>query len=372
MPRVSGGYKTLSPIQLCNGLSALRDGSITYRAFRAYLGLFEMKARREAAERTRKRDRSRRGSEPRFTLSELQRLTGGRDEAFVRRDVKRLERAGLVRLTDKAITITETPLPSARSLIDLACLRSRSRTRPIPFPRPVLRFLAKCPRPSVTKTLLALAVRGLTFDRETGSPKGRGTAKASWIAEFTGLSLRAAKSARTELIELGWISRDTGSHQWKLNRDGAYFVINLAWRCKCAGSDSAPRMAEIGTDSAPPIERPVTPNGVKTRNDLGFNDEPSIRNVRAGDLNRLSRMESLYWQAEAQGFIRHSESTVLSFVAAAVRAREVGDDPPRVFATIIRRGLWSHISGPQEDYARRALTRYREDMPLAFSRRKAA
>jgi hypothetical protein len=83
-------------------------------------------------------------------------------------------------------------------------------------------------------------------------------------------------------------------------------------------------------------------------------------------------MESLYWQAEAQGFIRHSESTVLSFLAAAVRAREVGDDPPRVFTAIIRRGLWSHISGPQEDYARRALARYRENVPLAFARKRAA
>ncbi len=370
--RIHGGYKTLSPIQLCNGLAALRDGSITYRAFRAYLGLFEMKARREAAERTRKRDRSRRSSGTRFTLFELQRLTGGRDEASVRRDVNQLERVGLVRLTDKALTITETPLPFSRALLERSCQGSRSRTRPMPFPRPVLRFLARCRKPSLAKTLLAVALRGLSFDRETGVPKGRGTAKASWIAEFTGLSLRAAKSARTELIKLGWMSRDTGSRQWKLNRDGAYFVINLDWRLAACGTNSAPQPVKSGTESAPPIERQETPNGVKTRNGLGSNEEPSIRNVREGDLNRLSRMESLYWQAEMQGFIHHSESTVLSFIAAAVRAREVGDDPPRVFSTIIRRGLWSHISGPQEDYARRSLARYREDKPLAFRRKLAA
>ena len=370
--RISGGYKTLSPIQLCNGLGALRDGSITYRAFRAYLGLFEMKARREAAERARKRVRAGRSFGVRFTLSELHGLTGGRDGASVRRDVNRLERLGLVRLTDKGLTITETPLPFGRPLLEHACRGSRSTTRPIPFPRPVLRFLARCGKPSLAKSLLALAVRGLSIERGTGSVKGRGTAKASWIAEFTGISLRAAKAARAELIQLGWVSRDTGSHQWKLNRDGAYFVINFAWRSTVTIAASAPRGHEISTESAPPIERPVTPNGVKTRNSLGSDEEPSIRNVRAGDLNRLSRMEALYWQAEAQGFIRHSESTVLSFVAAAVRAREVGDDPPRVFTAIIRRGLWSHISGPQEDYARRALARYREDVPLAFARKKAA
>lgn len=370
--RIAGGYKTLSPIQLCNGLGALQEGVITYRAFRAYLGLFEMKARREAAERARKRDRSATSIRTRYTLFELQRLTGAADEASVRRDVNCLERVGLARMTDKGLTITEVPLSFGRLLLEAACRGSRSRTRPIPIPRPVLRFLADCRKPSVAKTLLALAVRGLSVERETGQPKGRGTAKASWIAQFTALSLRAAKAARTELIQLGWISRDTGSHQWKLNRDGAYFVINLAWRAKAADLASAPPRLETSTESAPPKERQETPNGVKTRNRLGSIEEPSIRNVRAGDLNRLSRMESLYWQAEASGFIKHSESTALSFIAAAVRAREVGDDPPRVFSTIIRRRLWTHISGPQEEYARKALARYREDQPLAFRRKMAA
>lgn len=369
---VSGGYKTVSPIQICNGLGALREGVITYRAFRAYLGLFEMKARREAAERVRKQDRSTASVGTRYTLLELQRLVGAPNEASVRRDVNRLERVGLARMTDKTLTITELPLSFAHSLLEAACQGARSRTRPIPVPRPVFRFLTTCRKPSVSRTLLAVAIRGLSFDRETGLPKGRGTAKASWIAALAGLSLRAVKAARTELIEIGWMSRDTGSHQWKLNRDGAYFVIDLAWRAGVVSLASAPPMHGSGTESAPPIERQKTPNGVKTRNQLASTEEPSIRNVRAGDLNRLSRMESLYWQAEAQALIEHSESSVLSFIAAAVRAREVGDDPPRVFAAIVRRALWSHITSSQEDYTRRKLARYREDQPLAFRRKTAA
>lgn len=369
---IFGGYKTLSPIQISNGLGALRANLISYRTFRSYLALFEMKARREAAARARVRKRRRIAPRSRYTLFELQCLTGARDEASVKRDVRRLERLGLVRLTERELKITDSKLPFAETVLELACIGRRSKTRPIPIPRPILCYLAACRRPSLAKAFLALAIRGLSIDRRSGAPKGRGTAKASWIAEFAGLSLRGAKFARAQLIELGWVSRDQGSHQWKLNRDGAYFVVNFAWGASARRRRLAPPVPTLGTGSAPPIVRQETPYGSKTRNCLGSTRQPSIRNVRTSDLSRFSRMESLYWQAERDGLIKHSESAALSFIAAAVRAREVGDDPPRVFSAIVRRGLWSHISGPQEDHARRALARYRENVPRAFRREVAA
>jgi len=371
---VPGGYQTLSPIQICNGLAAIQSGLITYRAFRSYIALFEMKARREAAKRSRTRDRVQGEGKVRYELSELQRLTGTPEEAMMRKVVRSLQRAGLAHFTQNAVTFTEVPLPFARPLLERARGSSRSITRPVPVPRHVLRYVARCAKPSVARTMLVLALRGLSIDRTTGTVKNRGTAKASWIAEAGDISLRAAKAARSELIRLGWITKDTGSHQWKLNRDGAYFVIDTAWRASGESAETAPLPAEISTRSAPPRERPETPNGVKTRNSsLGFTEqEPSIRDVREGDLNRLSRMEALYWQSEAAGLIRHSESMALAFLAASVRARELGDDPPRMFAGIIRRGLWDHVSAAQEDHARRALARYREDFPDAFRRRLVA
>lgn len=372
--RIQGGYQTLSPIQICNALAALRAGTINYQGLRTYIALFEMKARREAADRHRKPDSSRKATTPEYTISELQRLTGASNEVAVRKAVRVSERAGLGRLGRNAITITETPLPAARELLEVARGRGRGATRPVPVPRAVLRFIAGCARPSVARTMLALALRGLAFDRTTGAVKSRGTAKASWIAEVAGISLRAAKAARAELIQLGWISKDTGSHQWKLNRDGAYFEIDTGWRPAGAERESAPPPARISAGSAPPYERPETPYGIKTRNSsLGFTEqEPSIRDVRDRDLNRLSRMEALYWQAEATGLLSHSENMVLQFLAASVRARELGDDPPRMFAGIVRQGLWAHASAAQEDHARRALARYREDFPDAFRRRMAA
>lgn len=373
--RIPGGYQTMSPIQVSNGLAAVQVGAINHQGLRVYIALFELKARREAAERHRKTNSSQRAAViPEYGVVELQRLTGASGEASIRKALRAIERAGLGRFRKSAITITETPLPFARDILHLATGRGRGATRPMPVPRAVLRFLAGESRPSIARTMLALAIRGLAFDRKTGAVKSKGTAKASWIAEVAGVSLRAAKAARAELIRLEWITKDTGSHQWKLNRDGAYFVIDTGWRPAGAKRESAPPLAQIRTGSAPPYERPETPNGSKTRNSsLGLTEqEPSIRDVRAGDLNRLSRMESLYWQAEAAGLIRHSESMVLQFLAASVRAREVGEDPPRMFAGIIRQGLWNHASGVQEDYARTALMRYREDFPEAFRRKMVA
>ena len=50
----------------------------------------------------------------------------------------------------------------------------------------------------------------------------------------------------------------------------------------------------------------------------------------------------------------------LNFVAAAVLAREVGVDPPRVFVTLVRDGWWQNITHAQEESARQALAMYRE------------
>jgi predicted transcriptional regulator len=69
----------------------------------------------------------------------------------------------------------------------------------------------------------------LSIARRTGEICAKGTVKASWIAGNFGLSRRAVKYAQAELRQLGWITKDSRSHQLKLNRDGAYFVINLNW-----------------------------------------------------------------------------------------------------------------------------------------------
>ena len=55
--------------------------------------------------------------------------------------------------------------------------------------------------------MLAYCVRGLSLARD-GEVKGKGTAKACWIADTFGVSLRAVRLAQAELIAAGFISRD--------------------------------------------------------------------------------------------------------------------------------------------------------------------
>jgi hypothetical protein len=90
------------------------------------------------------------------------------------------------------------------------------------------------------------------------------------------------------------------------------------------------------------------------------------------DLGRFTRMEDLFWQAVDRKLLRGSEMDALNFLAASLRAR-YGKvrDPVRVFVSIVRRGLWSHITCEEEERARVALARHRERFPEAFRVRAA-
>jgi hypothetical protein len=94
---------------------------------------------------------------------------------------------------------------------------------------------------------------------------------------------------------------------------------------------------------------------------------PTLRNVVPADLWRFDRLEALYGQAVAAGWIPPSEAQALDFIAAAVRARQVEDgDPVRIFVATVRQHLWHHITLDQEDHARRTLTRFRDQDPDRF------
>jgi hypothetical protein len=94
--------------------------------------------------------------------------------------------------------------------------------------------------------------------------------------------------------------------------------------------------------------------------------QPDLRDIRNDDLRRLDRVAALYRQAVRVGWLAGSEANALNFAAAAVRAREVDGDPARVFVSLVRRGLWHHITQAQEERARRALSRFREVDPDLF------
>ena len=381
-------YKTITPIQLCNGLAALLSGIISFRAFRVYLGCFELVAIREAAGRDNKRKGKRVGEKVRFRLEELKNLCSVASLGGIRREVNSLRKANLLDFTESQITITQTPLPYSLELLD-DVLGQRKKTRPIPVPRRILRYLASSTKPVLAKTLIAYLLRGPSLKPKTEEINSRGTVKASWIADTFSCSLRGVKQARLDLIELGIISKDENSYQRKLNRDGAYFELNMTWgreesapqavdnslnktsKTVTQSHEFAPPRVQTCHEFAPPIERLKTSNEVKNqktrraepsgvcKQTFSGDKPPSIRDIQPEDLREFSRNEALYWQARSRELISSSEADILNWIAASIRARET-KSPGRVFMGIIKRKLFHHITQAQEDQARRALNRRRE------------
>jgi hypothetical protein len=369
---IQSGYKTLTPIEIANCFSALAAGNISYRGVRVYFGCLAIAAIREAAARTGAR-RDKRAERCRYRVSELAKLSGI-SERGVKRELRVLERASILKFTEKEIAAGKEALPGSEALCQ-ALAGKRSPKRPIPVPRSVLRFVAGCSKGALGKTMLAYAARGLSIERSGGAVKGAGSVKASWIAHVFGLSLRSVKAARKELIRSGFITKDSGSFQRKLNRDGAYFKVNLAWTGEKAGVlKISPLAAKTGTSFAPPYKEKKTSNESKNQKaqssalklpgvcNANTQGGPRLTDIRASDLKRLSRLKPLFLQAVKAGCLRGSEADFLNFVGAAVRSNSVGArDPVRVFVSIVKEGRWEVISQKQEDRAREAIRRDREN-----------
>jgi hypothetical protein len=73
------------------------------------------------------------------------------------------------------------------------------------------------------------------------------------------------------------------------------------------------------------------------------------------DLTDLARLEALRQEAIARGWLRRCEADRLNFVAVAVHARRVGDDPCALFVTLVRAQHWAVITQEDEDRTRTLL-----------------
>ena len=293
--------------------------------------------------------------------------------------VAAIRRCGLASLTAMAITVADSPMPEAGETIRTLS-GGRSTKRPIPVPRTLLRFLARQPKAALGKVMIGYVCRGLSIERQGGTIREAGTVKASWLADTLGLSLRSVRYAQAELRRIGWIAKDIGSKQWKLNRHGAWFRINLDWRPATTGMEVSGRASDtsagigiapprpvFSTPVAPPKEDRKTPSESKNQKSgifgTGSGTSPSARpkplspptltNVRLADLHDRGRLRSLHRQAVVRGWLRDCEADELNFYSAAVRARSTrARDRVRVFVSLVRERQWSHVTQAQEDEAR--------------------
>lgn len=379
-PGIEGGYQLIAARSLARLWWAYRKQQLRFADVRAYLGCQELLARRCTM---------RRGRVPRFTTLELHAVTG----LSVRRlgpTLRRLERAGLLTWSENAIRFPSAP--QARSGVTsedfeafLALIPNNRRL--VPVPRRMLRLLASAARPALLATVLGHLLRCL-YSRQ-GTCSGRGRCKASWIADTFGVAQSRVKAARRELIDQGWLVR-LEAGQWALNRWGLLVEINLAWVPGAAPGAAGPRPprtagdsemrppgGDFGPETSPPVTNKDLPCGSKDQ-ELGRTEpagvytgrahlpKPSLNDIRPEDLECFSRTEALYWQAVRRKVICHTEGNVLNWLGAAVRARSVAGDPVRIFLGIVKGRLWGHITQAQEERARRALARYREENPKRF------
>ncbi len=239
----------------------LKSGEVTWLAARTWFAGLEMVAIREAAARCQRLQRgARRKSNPvRFSRVELAGLTGLTPRAIAYA-LGQLRGCGVAEFATASIVIGSNPLPKAQEFIQ-ELSGGRSVNRPVPVPRPVLRFLASQPAAALGKVMLGYICRGLSIARSGGTISSSGSVKATWLVEMLGLSERSVRYAQLELRSLGWIGKDTGSKQWKLNRDGAWFCINLEWT-PVAGQGVTGEAGE-GALKCPQIARP-TPQSCTT------------------------------------------------------------------------------------------------------------
>ncbi len=355
-----GGFYLVRVRSLLAAWIMFKRGGITFYDLRLWLACHEMVARRCQLPQ---------GRLPTFTEEELIGLLGGGSRSKVRNGIRRLVDAGLLDWDRKHISTDTCGAEAVLAETDewLDCLSLvKNNLRKVPVPRRLMRYVIRTRHRTLIGTVFGYLFRCLYYRKDRCFSGGR--CKASWTARVLQLDIRNVKSARKELIQLGWII-PCKEKQTSLNRWGLPVVINLQWETSQKGN-AAKVPPAIGQDSAKvplPIynRKPLSgSNNQKTRRTSGVKDrtsvhsEPTLKHISLEDLRDPVRLDALYRQATEAGSLPHSEFNRLRWFAAAERAVCVGtSNPCGFFAAIYRKKLWCHISHEQEDTARVKLKR---------------
>jgi len=329
--RVSGGFVLMESCAFVRCWAAYRAGGVRLRDVRTWLGVVEMVERRRAHGP---------GREPAYDERELSRLTGDPDHRKSLASVRRLVRAGVVEWSRERVAL--------RVCSERAALR-----RLVPMPRRMVRWLARHGNASDVATAFGHAARCLFYKSQERRCASGGTCAAGWVAERFGVGERSVKRSRAKLLGLGWLRAvDDGRKGW---RRGCRFTVELDWQDPDR-VEMAPHKVGSETGLAPPEKEQDPPSEKKQPEPVpaGVGLRPDLNDVSRADLRSAERLFELYSQACGRGWVRRGEAGALSVFAAAARARRCGErNPPGMFVSILRRGLWSHITAMDEDAALR-------------------
>lgn len=368
-----GGFRFITVVQLVMAYWAYREGFIRFQDLRVYLGAHEGHERRchaKLGQRT-----------PTYKLQELRRLTGARHILSVRESLKRLERVGLMRWGSGGVhfasALDELAIRDRTSLEAMLASITNNR-RAVPVPRRTLKLLAGGARRAVVATVFGHLLRCAYY--RDGGCRLEGACKASWVASVFGIAVRKVKEARAHLRAIGWLTVDDSTAQWYRNRYGARCRINATWRQGCSRfstGESAPLPAISTGESAPPdsdqnplreefknqeparaADRRELVSSKSTRRETSLG-KPMLRNVLIEDLRDTARLLELFAEATELGLVNGGEAARLNVVAAAEHALAIGSiNPPGLFARLIRKAEWHHITEADDEAARRRLKRH--------------
>jgi hypothetical protein len=93
---------------------------------------------------------------------------------------------------------------------------------------------------------------------------------------------------------------------------------------------------------------------------------PDLKHIIPEDLGDMARLDPLREQAIDAGYIGRSQADRLRFAAAAIRAREEGNNPPAMFHTLVTKRLWAHATAEQEDAAHAMMKKHDWGAPPAL------
>jgi hypothetical protein len=355
MTKIQGGYVLISVGQFANLCAARDEKRISFLAFRVWLAAHEQKARRCMAKHRR------------FTTGELAELVREKPKA-VERALRQLAAEKLICWSESAIEFPRDLTPSGE---EIASDFGTSPKRPVPVPRRLLRAMFRHTRPAEVLAAIGHVIRCLFI--RAGKIRNDGLVKASWIASTFRIAERSVQSARKWLTTSGFLVIER-VHQLVMNRWGGKFSIVIQ-------PVTAPsQKAVTGSRFAPPSKTKSTSkstsnnqiNNKPARTASGVLKEPTLNSIQPEDLRKPLRLEVLYRQAVQAGWIEHSEASVRNFCSAAVRATRTGGRVGAIFAGIVKKRLWHHITQEQEDRAVIVIKRFREKQSSAFKLQASA
>lgn len=365
-----GGFVTVPAMALMAAWWAYKRGFIRLADFRVWLACFELVARRR---------RMREGRVPRYLVRELRTLTAASGEAQCRASVRRLQDLGLLSWSERSVSVGEfdgVESLDARGELEAKRRQLVNHRRGVPVPRRMLCVMCGCARPVLLATWLGHLLRCLYSRGLKCRPTG--LCKASWVAQVFEVNERNVKGARAQLVEWGMVTTRSAP-QRVLNRHGLPVTVNLAWS-KDHPRKMPPPSAQAATETPPPNKTGISASrsehqqrarkgadGVRTRT----GSEPDLRRVRIEDLHNVRRLDSLWRAAAERNHCGWTECDRLRVFGAAAHALRVATrNVCGLFATVVRRGLWSHISVEDEERGRRGVRKADELWPSGSGSRK--